>query len=56
MQEWSLDYLQGSPANLAHPTEVRFANFFSGGFITVIEVNPPERKLAKRTTVHCMIC
>ena len=29
-------------------TEVRFASFLSGGFITTIVVNPPERKLAKR--------
>ena len=35
----------------SHSTEVRFARFFSGGFITVIVVNPPERKLAKRTSV-----
>ena len=32
-------------------TEVRFASFFSGGFISVIVVNPPERRLAKRTFV-----
>ena len=34
-------------------TEVRFgfASFLSGGFITAIVVNPPERKLAKRTSV-----
>ena len=31
--------------------EVRFAIFFSGGFITAIVVNPLERKLAKRTFV-----
>ena len=36
-----------------HSTEVRFTSFFSGGFITAIVVNPPERKLAKRTSVHC---
>ena len=36
-----------------HCTEVRFTNLFSGGFITAIVVNPPERKLAKRTSVHC---
>ena len=30
-----------------HCTEVRFASFLSGGFITAIVVNPPERKLAK---------
>ena len=34
-------------------TEVRFANFLSGGFITVIVVNPPEEKLKKRTSVRC---
>ena len=33
-------------------TEVRFASFFSGGFTTMIVINPPERKLAKRTSVH----
>ena len=34
-------------------TEVRFASLLSGGFITAVEVNPTERKLAKRTSVHC---
>ena len=34
-------------------TEVRFASFLSGGFIAVIVVNPPERKLAKRTSLQC---
>ena len=33
-------------------TEVRFASFLSGGFITAIIVNPLERKLAKRTSVQ----
>ena len=32
-------------------TEVRFASFLSDGFITAIVVNPPEMKLAKRTSV-----
>ena len=36
-----------------HCTEVRFASFFSGGFITAIVVNSPERRLARRTSVHC---
>ena len=41
-------------------TDVRFASFFSGGFITAIVVNPSERKLAKCTSVqknenHCGI-
>ena len=31
--------------------EVRFVSLFSGRFITAIVVNPPERKLAKRTSV-----
>ena len=35
-----------------HCTKVRFTNFFSVGFITAIVVNPPKRKLAKRTSVH----
>ena len=34
---------------LLYLTEVRFASFLSGGFITALVVNPPERKLAKRT-------
>ena len=33
-------------------TEVGFASFLPGGFITAIVVNPPERKLAKRTSVY----
>ena len=33
-------------------TEVRFASFFSGGFITAIVVNPLERRLTKRTSVQ----
>ena len=36
---------------LNHCTEVRFAGFLSSRFITAIVVNPPERKLAKRTSV-----
>jgi hypothetical protein len=34
---------------------VRFASFFSGGFITAIVVNPPEMKLAKCTSGQCYI-
>ena len=33
---------------------MRFASFCYGVFITVIVVNPLERKLAKRTFVHCL--
>ena len=36
-------------------TEVRFSSFFSGGFITAIVANPPEKKLAKHTSVDCCI-
>jgi hypothetical protein len=42
------------PATQCHReslSEMRFASFLSGGFITAIEVNPLERKLAKRTSV-----
>ena len=40
--------------NITHDpdyTEVRFSSFLSGGFITAMLVNPPERKLAKHTSV-----
>ena len=37
-----------------HCTKVHFASLLSGGFITATVVNPPERKLAKRTSVHCV--
>ena len=33
--------------------EMRFSSFISGGFITAIVVNPPERKLSKCTSVQC---
>ena len=33
-------------------TEVRFASFLSGGLATMTVINPPKRKLAKRTFVH----
>ena len=36
-----------------HCTEVRFASFLSSGFTTMAVINPPEKKLAKRTSVHC---
>jgi hypothetical protein len=32
-----------------------FCQFLSGGFITDIVVNPPERKLSKRITVYLVI-
>ena len=32
-------------------TEMRFGSFLSGGFITAIVVNPPEKKLAKRRMI-----
>ena len=41
-----------------HLTEVRFASFLSGVFITAIVVNSPENKLAKRTSlmIYIYIC
>ena len=33
-------------------TKVRFSHLFSCGFITAIVANPPERKLAKHTSVQ----
>ena len=41
---------------LEDPTEfieVRLASFLSSQYTTMTEINPPERKLAKRTSVHC---
>ena len=35
-------------------TKVHFASFFSSGFITAVVVNPPKRKLGKRTSVQCL--
>ena len=32
---------------------MRFASFLSGEFTTMAVINPPERKLTKRTSVHC---
>ena len=40
---------------MRHCTEVRFASFLSGGFTTMAVINQPERKLAKRTSVHPMV-
>ena len=37
---------------LCHYTKVRCASFLSGGFTTIAVINPPERKLAKRNSVH----
>ena len=37
---------------ISYCTEVRFASFLSGGFITAIIVNPPESKLSKRTSLY----
>ena len=36
----------------AQCTEVRFASFLSGGFITMVVINPPERKVTKCTSVQ----
>ena len=51
-----LDYNAPSEKSLTHCTEVRFASFFTGGFTylhTMAVMNPPEKKLEKRTSVHC---
>ena len=44
--------ITGSICRSTQCTEVRFASFLSGGFITAIVVNPPERKVTKRTSVQ----
>jgi hypothetical protein len=50
----TLDFCQDHTEieNECHSTDIRFASFLSCEFITVLEVNPPERKLAKGTSVH----
>ena len=35
--------------------EVRFASFLSCGFTTMAVINPPEKKLAKCTSVQCCV-
>ena len=56
--EWSCIYVRSRVAgSSAQCTEVRFASFLSGEIITAIVVNPPERKLAKSTSVQwCGTC
>ena len=34
-------------------SEVHFASFLSSGFTTMAVMNPLEKKLEKRTSVHC---
>ena len=34
-------------------TEMRFSCLLSGGFTTMAVMNPPEKKLANRTSVQC---
>ena len=38
---------------IVHCTELHVASFLSGGFITAIVVNPPEKNLAKCISVNC---
>ena len=40
---------------LQNRTEVRFASVLSGGFTTMAVINQPKRKLAKYTSVHCIV-
>ena len=47
---WNLEF----DINSIHYTEVHFATFLSGGFTTMAVINPPERKLAKCTSVDCL--
>jgi hypothetical protein len=37
---------------MAQCTEMRFASYLSGRFITMAVINPPEKKLAKCTSVQ----
>ena len=39
----------------AHSTEVRFTSFLFGGFTTVALMNPPDKTLEKRISVHSLL-
>ena len=41
--------------NVGNGAEVRFASFLSGGFTTMTVINPPDWKLANRTSVQCLL-
>ena len=45
---WTVLYLEGP----TQCTEVCFVSVLSGGFTTMAVINPPERKLAKSTSVQ----
>ena len=49
-----LSYYDSSSSGIIsdHLTEVRFASFLSGGFTSMALMNPPEKKLEKRISVH----
>ena len=47
-------YFEYIKQQISKVEEVRFARLLSGGFTTMAVINPPERKLAKRTSVHCL--
>ena len=47
MKEWCLTKVEY--------TDVRFVSFLSVGFTTMAVINPPERKLAKRTSVCLLV-
>ena len=52
----SVEFLEGPEPKtrvVEQCTKVRFARFLSGGFTTMAVINPPKRKLAKRTSVQC---
>ena len=44
-------YIDLKTSDLHH--RLGFASFLTGGFITATVANPPERKLAKLTSVQC---
>ena len=39
---------------MLHRTDVHFASFLFGVFTTMVVINPPEMKLAKRISVQNM--
>ena len=46
-------YFSSFILSFGHCTEVRFVSLLYGVFTTMTVINPPEKKRAKRTIVHC---
>ena len=48
----TIDFVSIGPNVKVDISTLHFASFLSGGFTTMAVIKPPEKKLAKRTSVH----